>query len=314
MIKPTSVVDVGCGTGGWLAVFRSLGIEDVLGVDGSWADQKKLEIPQERFVVFDLKKPLRLDRRFDLVLSLEVAQHLADRYAATFVGSLTGLGPAVLFSAAIPYQGGIGHVNEQWPDYWVEHFGRHGYVPIDCIRPWIWSNPHVEWWFAQNTFLFAERPYAESHPALKRELDATQTGQLARVHPRRYLPLAESADRLHRTAEEIAALVAPADTMILVGGHELENMVAAGRRALPFLERDGHYWGNPEDDDTAIRELERLRRSGARFLVFAWPAFWWLDDYPEFHRYLRAAFPCTLQNDRLVAFDLKPGPGKEPDE
>ena len=59
------------------------------------------------------------------------------------------------------------------------------------------------------------------------------------------------------------------------------------------------------DDETAIRELERLRRSGASFLAFAWPAFWWLDYYSEFSGYLRAKFPCLLENKHLVVFDLR---------
>jgi SAM-dependent methyltransferase len=305
------VLDVGCGTGSWLAVFQRLGIEDILGVDGPWADQRKLEIPKDRFVVFDLKKPFQMDRRFDLVVSLEVAQHLPDRCAEAFVASLTALGPAVLFSAAIPSQGGIGHLNEQWPEYWVEHFTRRGYVPVDCIRKRIWSNPHVEWWFAQNTLLFAERRCVDRHPRLKKEFENTESGQLALVHPRWYLRLAESVQRLRQTSEEIAALVPAGDTLILVDGGELENMVAAGRRALPFLERDGQYWGNPPDDGTAIRELERLRRAGARFLVFAWPAFWWLDHYTGFLRHLRAESRCVLENDHLVAFDLQPPKAKK---
>jgi hypothetical protein len=117
--------------------------------------------------------------------------------------------------------------------------------------------------------------------------------------------VAESFSRLCRTAEEIAALVPPLDDFILVDDGELQDMIAAGRRALPFLERDGQYWGNPEDDLTAIRELERMRRSGVNFLVFAWPAFWWLDHYAEFRHYLRSEFRCALANDRLVAFDLR---------
>ena len=305
LLRPRRVVDVGCGTGGWLAVFRALGVEDVLGVDGPWADRKKLEIPKGRFRVFDLKKPLRLGRRFDLVLSLEVAQHLPERCAQAFVSSLTGLGPAVLFSAAIPFQGGIGHVNEQWPEYWVEHFAREGYVPIDCVRKRVWGNPHVEWWFAQNTLLFAEKGYVERRPLLRRECEATCAGQLALVHPRPYVRLAGAAERLRRAAAEVAALVPPGETLILVGGAELENMVAAGRRALPFLERDGQYWGNPPDDRTAIRELERMRRAGACFLVFAWPALWWLEHYAGFLRHVRAEFSCVLENERVVVFDLR---------
>ncbi len=80
--------------------------------------------------------------------------------------------------------------------------------------------------------------------------------------------------------------------------------VMAGRRCIPFLQRGGQYWGSPADDEAAIREFEQLRREGASFIAFAWPAFWWLEYYSGFHRYLRSEFRCVLENDRLVVFDL----------
>ncbi|MBM4464923.1 MAG: glycosyltransferase [Chloroflexi bacterium] len=112
--------------------------------------------------------------------------------------------------------------------------------------------------------------------------------------------------RLHQAIQEISAFVPPGDAFILVDG-DLWGApeVLAGRRRIPFLERDGQYWGPPADDDTAICELERLRRSGASFIVFAWPAFWWLDHYAGLHRHLRSAYRCALENDRLVVFDLR---------
>src|SRR2546421_5808773 len=105
LVGPRSIVDVGCGLGTWLAAAASLGIEDYIGVD-AYAPAQSLRIPVERFVRHDLSTPLQLDRRFDLVLSLEVAEHLAEDAAATFVASLARLGPAVLFSAAVPNQSG----------------------------------------------------------------------------------------------------------------------------------------------------------------------------------------------------------------
>ena len=111
--------------------------------------------------------------------------------------------------------------------------------------------------------------------------------------------------RLRRAAKEINGLVPGGATFILVDeGQWPGGELGAERHVLPFLERDGQYWGAPPDDATAIRELERLRRSGASFLAFAWPAFWWLEYYAEFHRYLRSNFRCVLANNRLVAFDL----------
>ena len=75
---------------------------------------------------------------------------------------------------------------------------------------------------------------------------------------------------------------------------------------MPFLERDGQYWGAPLDDATAIQELERLMQSGSTFIAFASPAFWWLDYYQELRRYIESNFKCVINNDRIIAFDLRP--------
>lgn len=107
-------------------------------------------------------------------------------------------------------------------------------------------------------------------------------------------------------AKEIAALVPAGDTLILVDDAQWKaNEVARDRHVIPFLERDGQYWGAPPDDDTAISELERLRQSGANFMVFASPAFWWLDYYSGLQEYLRSRFRLLEENERLVVFDLQ---------
>ncbi len=113
------------------------------------------------------------------------------------------------------------------------------------------------------------------------------------------------ARQVHLAYEEMAAFVPSGHLIILVDEDQIRSAAPAGHRALPFLEKDGQYWGPPLDDDAAIREFERLRRSGANFIAFVWPAFWWLDYYAGLHRHLRAHFPCVLENDRLVVFDLR---------
>ena len=50
LVRPRSVIDIGCGIGTWLSVFVELGINDVYGIDGAHIDRKKLEIPEERFL------------------------------------------------------------------------------------------------------------------------------------------------------------------------------------------------------------------------------------------------------------------------
>lgn len=194
-----SVVDVGCGRGGWLAIWRDMGVTDVVGVDGDYVDTSRLAIPVDRFQARDLREPLRLSRRFDLVMSLEVAEHLAPEHAESFVDSLVRLGPAVLFSAAIPGQGGRHHVNEQWPEYWAELFAAHDYVPVDLIRRRIWRDPSVDWWYAQNVLLYAHQEWLQSVPRLKQEHDLMGTDQLSLVHPQKYDELIQWAAGLWET-------------------------------------------------------------------------------------------------------------------
>lgn len=187
LLRPRSVVDVGCGDGSWLAAFRRLGIEDVLGIDGEYVEPGLLQIPREDFQAADLSRPLVLPRTFDLAVSLEVAEHLPEECAVMFVESLTRLAPAILFSAAIPFQGGVHHVNEQWPDKWCELFREQDYLPVDCIRRRIWQNDAVDWWYAQNILVFAHTSFLQGNAILKAEFEQTDPNQLRLVHPRNYL-------------------------------------------------------------------------------------------------------------------------------
>lgn len=105
--------------------------------------------------------------------------------------------------------------------------------------------------------------------------------------------------------EDIKELVPADGTFILADQAELGlGDMVEGRLCLPFTESDGQYWGPPEDDAAAVRELQSLRKSGASFIVFAWPAFWWLEHYRGLTDYLRTHFRCAVENERLVAFDL----------
>lgn len=186
LLRPYSVVDVGCGHGFWLSVFARHAVEDVIGVDGDYIDRQALLIPPDRFVAHDLTTELRLGRTFDLVVSLEVAEHLAPDRASEFVDGLTRLGSAVLFSAAVPGQGGLNHVNEQWPDYWAALFLQRGYEVVDCIRWRVWADPNVEPWYAQNTLLYVALERLEQLAELLNER-RPRLEELAVVHPTLYL-------------------------------------------------------------------------------------------------------------------------------
>ena len=192
LVSPRSVVDVGCWFGTWLKVARDLGVEDVLGIDAPYTDQSQLRIPEEMFLARDLTVPLTLERRFDLVMSLEVAEHLPAAAADDFVASLTRLAPAVLFSAAIPGQGGEGHLNEQWPSYWAERFAANGFVVADVLRARFWENPAVTHWYAQNLLLFATPEWLGARPAVS-EL-SPNLGAMPLVHPRTFEHVVSSGE------------------------------------------------------------------------------------------------------------------------
>lgn len=183
-----SVLDVGCGLGTWLAVFRDKGVMDVVGLDGANVDASMLCIPSQNFTVSDLRSPFDLQRKFDLVLCLEVAEHLPESCAGDLVASLCRHSDRIIFSAAIPGQGGQHHLNEKWPDYWRSLFEKEGYAIWDAIRPAIWDNPEVDVWYRQNMFLYVRKgdpPEAMGHPV-----------QMAEIHPELWRDKVEMLARL----------------------------------------------------------------------------------------------------------------------
>jgi SAM-dependent methyltransferase len=187
IVQPESVIDVGCGTGEFLAVFREYGIGETRGIDGAYVDRTLLVIPQEDFLPLDLNQPFSLDQSYDLAICLEVAEHLAPASAADFVASLTRLAPVILFSAAIPYQGGNGHLNEQWPEYWAALFKQQGYVPVDALRRKLWNNDQVDFWYKQNMLFFCQEQALLANDKLAEAFRTTYPEALSMVHPLWYL-------------------------------------------------------------------------------------------------------------------------------
>ena len=153
-----SVLDVGCGIGTWLNVFQEYPRLDILGLDGEYVNRDLLakNIPLDSFKSFDLSKGFDLNKKFDLAVCLEVAEHLPITSSDLLVDSLCRHSDKVVFSAAIPNQGGQNHLNEQWPSYWINKFKRNGFEVYDLIRPRIWNNPQVDIWYKQNLLIFSK--------------------------------------------------------------------------------------------------------------------------------------------------------------
>ncbi|GHT88973.1 hypothetical protein FACS1894137_17620 [Spirochaetia bacterium] len=152
-----SAVDFGCGVGSWLSVLKQYGVKKITGFDGPWAAKRTLQIPEECFVEIELDKEISINFKYDLAISLEVAEHLPEKSAVSFVDALTKSSDFVLFSAAIPFQGGTEHVNEQWLDYWNHLFNEKGYIAVDFLRKNIWYEPTVLSTYKQNIILFVKK-------------------------------------------------------------------------------------------------------------------------------------------------------------
>ena len=180
----SSVVDIGCGNGVWLSVFREFGTTRTLGLDGDHVDRSKLEINELDFIAADLNEPLPIEGPFDLALTLEVVEHLPKERAESIVEELCSLAPIVLFSAAVPLQTGEGHINEEWQQVWAARFEEHGYHTLDPIRSRIWQNLSVSWWYQQNLLVFASNTTVAKNPRIKAEADKTDHERLSVIHPR----------------------------------------------------------------------------------------------------------------------------------
>ena len=301
--EPKSVIDIGCGTGTWLSVFEENGIADFLGVDGDFVPKELLEIPTSRYVAFDLTRPFNCGRRFDLVISLEVAEHLPSHCAASFIASLVRLGPVVLFSAAIPGQGGTHHINEQWQDYWAELFAKQNFVPVDFLRRQVWNNDEVAWWYAQNTLLFCKRDYLRSNKALMREFKRSVGYPLSLVHPRKFAEVHWNY-KLEKAVRELGRIISTAAPFILVDNGEAVDLFAERGQPIPFPGHEGQFNGRPTDDRAAIAEFERLRPD-AEYLVIVHSAFWWLTSYAHWYDYVRSSCELLSESDCLHVYDLR---------
>ncbi len=157
LIEFESVVDFGSGIGAWLYAARNLGAKTILGIEGDWIANTDTVIEKEHILIQDLAagQP-KFAKEFDLAMTIEVAEHLPEKAANGFCASLASASDYILFSAAIPGQGGLGHVNEQPLPYWVARFWNLGYVPIEPIRPYIAKRPDIYPWLRTNLIMFVK--------------------------------------------------------------------------------------------------------------------------------------------------------------
>jgi SAM-dependent methyltransferase len=184
-----SVVDFGCGTGTWLSVAKSLGATRVKGLEGTWVNTDMLDDPTIELCTRELEKEGSVPGEFDLAISLEVAEHLPRARAASFVAELAAASTLILFSAAIPGQTGVGHVNEQWQSYWARLFSQRGFQNFDVIRPLIWNKRELPVWYRQNMLLYAK----DNAASLLRAYGSVTSLPLDLVHPELWLAFRRQA-------------------------------------------------------------------------------------------------------------------------
>jgi hypothetical protein len=169
------------------------------------------------------------------------------------------------------------------------------------------DEPHTLLWsqeVADHNFRLASQkltvPRDELNEALGGELARSRAGydvERARANPWHQACLA---------MRDLKALVPANETVVLVDQEEWrEARTECDLRILPFLERKGSYWGPPSDDEISIREIDRMRDTGACLIAFARPCFWWLTFYSGLNAHLREHYTCVLENERLIAFDLR---------
>jgi SAM-dependent methyltransferase len=208
LYHPVSIVDIGCGSGGWLAAAEQLGFSVLVGYDGPWADPAKYTTANIDFRPVNLEtSTFEHDRRYDLAMSLEVAEHLSEPRADVIVDLLCAASDVVLFGAAITMQGGWHHIHERPQSYWIEKFRARGYEPFDVIRPAVWDDDEIRWWFRQNTILYVKEG---SHVIDREVLRAMQKPLWDVVHPanyqRRMRAARGTAAELRAAQKEIADL------------------------------------------------------------------------------------------------------------
>ncbi len=184
LIPLESVLDVGCASGTWLRAWAEHGVGFVYGIDGNWVDRESLELPSSNFSAINLADGFDLGRKFDLVQSFEVAEHLQPSAAEHFVDGLTSHARCyILFSAAPPGQGGDHHVNERSYDYWREMFGRRGFAVLDCIRPYVIGDKRVSFWYRYNSFLYVRREYLGRIPPALAAMEVPEGRALQDLSP-----------------------------------------------------------------------------------------------------------------------------------
>jgi phospholipid N-methyltransferase len=300
-VRHRSVLDIGAGEGKYGEMLRRVQPETELiavELDPDYVEAYKLRGLYDEVWGRDAADLMNdLDRTYDAVILGDCIEHMRKSVGVDLLNFLVYRSRIIVVKFPVqmiqdPY---YGHKSEAHVSVWSEHdfrgmdcvFVERDAICLALVRGYL--NQTLEWLPDAVTRRFGYASMAEFY--------ARDPARLA---------LADVESRRQGSAlAEIRRSIPAGATYILVD--ELQTRLAADaeRRALPFLEKNGEYWGLPGDSQEAIREIERMRESGCTHIVFAWPAFWWLDHYREMTEYLRTRSRCVLESDRLRMFDLR---------
>lgn len=182
VINPSSVIDFGCGTGSWLSEFKKQGTEVVLGIDGEFALPSFI-LNKKYFKSVNFESSYNIKESFDLAICLEVLEHLSESAGNYLIDTMTECSDVLLISAAVPYQGGTGHINENWLEYWTLKFNAKGYECFDILRPLIWNNNNIDWWYRQNLVLYIKK----NHPLNSKLSEFASFQGVSVIHPLNFI-------------------------------------------------------------------------------------------------------------------------------
>ena len=153
MYAPKSVIDIGCNRGIYLEGFQSAGCE-VLGIDSDEQALSKAKVPTIRLDITNGLNP----KKYDLALCLEVLEHIEEAKSDKVISNICKGADTVVFSAALPGQGGDGHINCQQKAHWIEKFKANGYSQdieeTNFIIRDMKSKPGTMGWLLNNVMVF----------------------------------------------------------------------------------------------------------------------------------------------------------------
>jgi 2-polyprenyl-3-methyl-5-hydroxy-6-metoxy-1,4-benzoquinol methylase len=305
LLQIKSVVDVGCGDGTWLDAFRQRGVSHTVGIDGNHIERDLLKIPVDQFHPMNLERPRRWKERFDLVLSLEVAEHLRASAAKRFVSFLAGLGDVVCFSAAVPGQSGHNHINEQWPDYWANLFRAHGFIKIDCLRAGTWDDQRVAWYYAQNMFIFARpRAIRRNHRLDRAQLHPAPWPERL-IHPRgfsRHLFLGEERVEMLAEAAQVLFNLGRGQQLLLVGFRNERPFERLGALETRILVRPG--MADSWDKFRWMTEIDKGLRSATHVVAYL-PHALPLAKGSPLHRSMNRRFKLVMQTNKVIVWTAR---------